>query len=617
MNKKEGRIDVLRFDAVKIPQPTESQEKSNDKFVLWGKNNLYPNYLLQLYAESAIHSSIINSKANYIIGDGLQYENGSKLKLKVNASDTFDEFVSKIVKDYLIFNYFAVEVVYNKFLLPIEYHFVPAHKVRTNNDKSKFWVSQNWQLNDKPIIFSRWKNQPDDSLSKIFFFDGYTPTISNVYPQAEYHGSIPSIVLESEIKKFNINNIQNHFSVSSLITFFNGVASEELKAKAVNDIRQSYTGVEGKKIMLDFQPSNGKGAEIQSLSPGDWDKAYALIAQSVKEDIMQGHSVTTPMLFGVMTEGKLGGSTELDTGYEIFQNTYVRNKRNELLSALNVLFANSELVNGTLEFAERQLFAGRVSDDIKSKIYTINEVRAEMGLPALPNGDTIINEMSKVTSNPITTPIQNQSHSTDTFELSETDFDKIQNLGISIEEFEFIQEGEFVRNREDFNRVELHFETSQEIADYLIQNNISGMSVNDLKVAIRKDIAINISSSELKDILKNLNDSGILKIDITDTGINVSKPENPEPSRKIEVVYSYEVRPGYGSEIERNTRPFCRRLIENNKFYTRADIQTMSSIFGYDIFQYGGGYYRNPKTHELTSHCRHWFKSMTVSRKVR
>ncbi|MEP6932228.1 MAG: RagB/SusD family nutrient uptake outer membrane protein, partial [Flavobacterium sp.] len=67
----------------------------------------------------------------------------------------------------------SVEVIYNQFKLPIEYHFVPAHKVRTNNNKTKFWISKNWLYNEKPIIFERWKSIPDNNTSKIFFYDGY------------------------------------------------------------------------------------------------------------------------------------------------------------------------------------------------------------------------------------------------------------------------------------------------------------------------------------------------------------------------------------------------------------------------------------------------------------
>jgi len=617
--QKENKVEILKFDAIRIPQPNESNEKSDDKYITWGTNNLYPNHLINIYNESAIHSSIINSKANYITGDGLKYVDGDNIRLKVNAADTFDEFVSKVVKDYLIFNCFAVEVIYNTFNVPIEYHFVPVQRVRTNNNKSKFWVSKDWYNGQKPIIFDRWKIKPTESTSKIFYYDGYCPTMNKVYQIPDYFGSIPSIILESKIKAFNLNNIDNHFSVSSIITFFRGSnVADEIRNKIVNDLKASYTGAQGKKLIVDFQDPGQASADVKNLSPNDWDKAYELIGKSVKDDIMQGHQVTSPMLFGIKTEGQLGGATELETAYEIFNTTYIRNKRNELLSAFNVLFSDSELIKGRLEFAEKQLFSARISEELKAKIYTINELRNEAGLPNLADGDKLLNEVPHISESLPTAPpaAPKAFTATESMSLSEADFDKIKDFGLYADEFELIDEGDFIKTKQDFSKVQMDFEDKTDIGDYIIENDVSGKSVKELKISIRKDLGINVSIDELKDILGQLNKAGIAKIEIgADDKVKVTKPTAKEPAKKIEVMYSYTVRPGYGAPIEDKTRPFCKKLIENNRFYTMAEVQTMTSIFGYDIFQYGGGWYRNPTTQELTSHCRHMFKAVTVSRK--
>ncbi len=317
--KKE--IEILKFDAINIPKPYESPEKNNEKYVQYGIDNLYPNFLLKLYNESPIHSSIINSKANYILGDGVQYSSGTKIEVKVNASDTFEEFSRKVIIDFLIFNYFCVEVVYNKFNQPIEYHFIPAHKIRTNKDKTKFWYFEDIINNGRRYItFERYKTKSLDSTSKIFFFDGYFPSLSNVYPIPEYNGSIISVQNDIEIRNFNLNNIKNHFSVSTLITFFMGSnPSEDVKRRINNDLKASYTGASGKKLIVDYQHSEGKAADVKNISPNDWDKAYEAVSRSVADDIYRGHQVTSPMLFGVKTEGQLGGATELETAYEIFK----------------------------------------------------------------------------------------------------------------------------------------------------------------------------------------------------------------------------------------------------------------------------------------------------------
>jgi hypothetical protein len=200
----------------------------------------------------------------------------------------------------------------------------------------------------------------------------------------------------------------------------------------------------------------------------------------------------------------------------------------------------------------------------------------------------------------------------DVFQLSEEDFDKIKDLGVFIDEFEFIEAGEFVRTKADFNRIELQFETLEDVAKYILDNGVTDLK--GLKADLRKDLGINVSVNELKGMLEQLNKSGAINVTIEDDGRVKNNPVK-EPSKKIEVVYSYDVRPGYGKPIEDNTRAFCKKLVQNNRYYTIQEVQAMASIFGYDVFTYGGGYYRNPDTQELTSHCRHMFKAVTVSRK--
>lgn len=307
-------LKILKFDAAKLPVPYESDELSEEKQVYYGYDNRYPEFLLSLYNECPLHASIIKGKANFIIGKGLKFANGNAVYIKVNASDSFNDLISKVVRDYLIFNYFCIEVTYNKFNQPIEYHFVPAHKIRTNRSKTKFWYYEHVIHRGNPIIFDRWKEHTDDSVTKMFFFAGPSSSVYNVYPEPEYNSLVKTLLTDIEIRNFNLNNIQNHFSVSTLITFFRGSnVSDEIKKQVLNDLKASYTGATGKKLIVDFQDPNQPSADVKNISPNDWDKVYDLIGKKVNDDIVSGHQVTSPMLFGIKTEGQLGGGTEIET----------------------------------------------------------------------------------------------------------------------------------------------------------------------------------------------------------------------------------------------------------------------------------------------------------------
>lgn len=83
---------------------------------------------------------------------------------------------------------------------------------------------------------------------------------------------------------------------------------------------------------------------------------------------------------------------------------------------------------------------------------------------------------------------------------------------------------------------------------------------------------------------------------------------------KFEVRYSYEKRPeADGAELLPTSRPFCVKMIGLDRLYTREDIQKISTIVGYDVFNRTGGFWNDDG--KVQKHCRHEFRSNVVVRK--
>jgi len=460
-----------------------------------------------------------------------------------------------------------------------------------------------------------------DETSKIFFFDGYFPSPNSVYPMPEYNGSLKSIKTDIAIRDFNYNNIRNHFSVSTLITFFNGSnITDDVAQQKLDSIKKNYTGENGNKLLLDFQNSNGKAAEVQNLTPGDWDKAYVETLKNVADDIYRGHQVTSPMLLGVKTEGQLGGATEMETAYEIFKNTYIRGKRAELIAAFNLLFTGSDLIAEELQFTDKPLFNTGLSETLKEKVYTINELRKEAGLPPLPNGDRLLADPIEKEEPSIQQPIEEdlkKNSKGNLRELSDEDFDKVSHFGLHKDDFEIVQNGRYVFSKEEADLFQMEFDLEQDVSGWLVANNINGNSLDEIVVGL-SEAGLNVTVDELKPMLTKLNDSGLVKVQIKDNKVSIqqdTKTEIPN-SDEVFVMYDYVKRSeASGPELLPTSRGFCKKLISNNKYYSMEDIQSMSTIFGYSVFQYGGGFWHNAETDKTTSSCRHRFKSVVVKRK--
>lgn len=640
--------DLIKFNSHVTELPIEViNSTSTDRFVPYGLNNLYPNFLLKLYNESPLHKGIINSKIDYIIGDGVTVKGGdTAVILKPNAKDSFPEFISKLVNDYLIFNYYAVEVVYNKLGNPIQYNHVPAHKVRCNRDRSKFWYSNDWFREPNiNVSYDYWKPGINaDCTNKLFFFTSYSPSVNNIHPIPDYSGAIKSLETDIAIRDFQINNIENQFSVSSIITFFGGMPNDEVKRETVRKITNAYTGANGGKMIIGFENKDGQAPDVKNIAPSEWEKAYIEVKKDVLQDILTAHSAVSPLLFGIKTEGQLGGATELETAYEIFKNLFVKNRRNELESGLNKLFADAQI--GELEFKDKgSLFSATLSDVMKMKTYTVNEIRAEAGLPPLLNGDRLIDEVKPVpTQEPtvtgelpkvdatgsvapvVATPANTNSTApakptgfnsdvTMNFQhLTDDDFEKVKHIGSAKQDFRVFKKLDYnIENFSDVKAIELQFDDDKDIADYLIKNGIKNMTIVQIKAAIRKDLGIAVTAADLKKVIQGLEDSGVINKSDLDKGITIKPTEKSmqpalENIRRVEVRYSYD-----GVQDDRN-RPFCAKLLANDKYYSREDIQQMSSLFGYDVFAYRGGFYHNPATNTTTPYCRHRFVAHSVVR---
>jgi hypothetical protein len=77
----------------------------------------------------------------------------------------------------------------------------------------------------------------------------------------------------------------------------------------------------------------------------------------------------------------------------------------------------------------------------------------------------------------------------------------------------------------------------------------------------------------------------------------------------FKIFYSYE-----GPQDDRN-RAFCARLLELDKLWSRAEIETMSRRMGYSVWDRRGGWWTKPSGDHSPS-CRHkWVKNIVMRKK--
>jgi len=615
-NKQENKLEVVKFGMQKLPLPTESLSNDDDTYITRGSDNLYPNYLLSLYGRSPIFANIINQKASFIEGGGLIHIQDNKpLTGKPNPDDTWEAFTDKVVKSFLLFNAYAIEVNFNAFGEPVLWNFISYEKVRLNKSKTKVWVCDDWSKKKDIMKFDRYVADKDyeTTSSKVFIYDGYIPSsASGIYPLPEYYSLIRHLSIDIEITEFNHSNILNHFSVSTLINVYQN-GNEETKRGFQKALTDSYTGNEGNKFIVSFNnPSASvKPTEITPLSAGDWTDKYESIKASTHETIFLGMGVINPSIFGYKSAGSLGNTQELLNSYEILSKNIINIKRNELEAGLR------EVLNIDLSFLNVPLFDTTLTDDLKKSVLTIDEIRESAGLKPLPNGAgaNLIGVLPTPVAE-VNQPVTNSADFSDADEWEKVhatpeQFEQVKHVGTDKSEFK-LYEGNFAV-------AQLAFNDESDIASYLINNDINGQTLAEIKRDIREQLGINVSIDQLQTHIDTVVSTGIIDIEKDGDRLTVIKGDKlllPVKKRVVETVYEYVKRPeATGTTILPTTRPFCQKIIDANKFYSLEDVQFISSVLNYDVFIHCGGFWRKKGTKEVAPHCRHEWKQRSVVRK--
>lgn len=589
--------------SISIPNPTES-DNIKDNIINWGLDNMYPYFLNFLYQSSAIQSGIVNSKVHYTTSGGLNYEGIDKEKFDAffdngNSDYNLDEIAEQMSKDLEISNMFCLKGVWSLDKSKCDkLEVIDFEKVRYRLDDDKIAVCNDWSdLDENPLkiicpfdplnrkereFYLIYKEKGKQSIYNRNNTNKQMRGLSNssvtkinksIYPQPAYSGGLTSILTDVKINKYQLNEISNGFSTGTIINLNNGVpADEKAKREIERDIQDNATSEEnaGGTIIL---YSNGKDneASVLSLNGNDLKDRYIALSQDNRNNIILSHSVTTPILFGIKTEGSLGNATELEIGYKIMKANYFKYKQRAILSALNYISEKANGLQGKITFNEVELdFLPKEQEvpqaqfESKKKI----DVVAEFEKCGVERKNVIY---SRVLPN----------------------------------EFDADAEDEVLLNE---------FKKEVFVDLTAIENQVLGMlNEGEEYNSIRK--ALSINPFKLNRIYKRLTALGFLENnEVTQNGLRQLAQQDVS---RIQIFYSYDKNPNIpGPSILPNgrTRDFCRSLVSlsGSRIWSREDIDLISARIGYNAFAYRGGWYHNPQTDKNTPWCRHIWKQEIV-----
>ena len=394
-------ISNVNFATQTAPVIKEAMGKDFIEYGTEDYKNLYPQFLIDLFYSSSTHAAIVNATTDMIAGESITVEETDNLdayvKLKRflaqanSKGESLHSIIKKISFDFKLQGAYALNVVWSKDRTEVSdiYH-VPVERIRMGKPDvmgrvTEYHISSDWSnvRQNKPQIVPAF-NVNDRTNPNAIIYDGmYSPNMQ-LYKVPDYVAACNWCLIDQKIAEYHLANIENGFSASMFINFSNGVPSSEERRQVENSIARKFEGSgNAGKTVITFSDDKNRTPEIVPISMSEADKTYIALQELMVQNILTGHRITSPMLFGINKSEGLGSNVdELNSAFEVYLNTVVKPFQNNILSCIGKILQVND-INLPLEIVQNKPITTRFSlEDMKS-VMTSDEIRSELGLKPL------------------------------------------------------------------------------------------------------------------------------------------------------------------------------------------------------------------------------------------
>ena len=358
MSNKAPEIVMLSMSNYVRPDIVEVTSKD---WVLNGKNNSFYQYTIVRFNGSPTNAAIINSYADFIYGKGLRAKNANtpqglkdwtKLKTILMSKD-----LRRIISDFELFGQASMDIIQTngKELSSISHIAQNTTAPSIENDDCEiesYWISKDWsrhlQAKNKPVDFPAFDGK---SKQSIFSIKPYKAG-KKYFADPDYLASMSYAEMEEEIANLNINAIKNGLSAGYIINVPDGInLTTEQRSKFKKSIENELVGSPNASRFV--MAWNGRDVEI-TITPfpvnENIHKQWEFLTAESRQQLMTGHRVTSPMLFGIKDNTGFGSNAdELEVAEAQLMRLVVAPKQKFILDAIEeVLTAYN--INLDLEF---------------------------------------------------------------------------------------------------------------------------------------------------------------------------------------------------------------------------------------------------------------------------
>jgi len=322
-------------------RPTLQENKSKN-WVLNGRNNEFYQYVIDRFNGSPTNAAIITSYIDLIYGKGLAAYNKDMPTWIKFLTILSPKELRKIIADFEMFGEASMQIIKSKDgkSLANIYHIpkqlvVPALENEEGEIESYFYC-KDWSkiVKNKPEEFPAFGTSKE--AIEIYCIKPYKPG-KNYFSDPDYLAALPYAEMEEELANFYINSIKKGLSAGYIINIPDGgTLTPEQKDQLEAKIKDKLTGSpNAMNFVISF---NGRDAEITIIPFPVNDaqhKQWEYLTGEARQQIMTGHRVVSPMLFGIKDSTGFGNNAdELDTAEAQLMKRIIQPKQIPILEAL-------------------------------------------------------------------------------------------------------------------------------------------------------------------------------------------------------------------------------------------------------------------------------------------
>ena len=339
-------IEIINFTRESVaPIVSERIQKTKD-WVFFGEDNLFPNDLVRMADNSALHSSILSTKAKMIAGDSIIYEGTQAepfLEAATKAWGGFNKYIERASTDIAYFDSFYTNIQFNNggkidTMRNMDYSFVRSGKMDANGLINEYWMSTRWDIATNKRSYSKdeeiyrpleilafdekkMRDKQSKTSGQLMVAKRYSPS-ALFYSKPSYLGATNYIDIAAKIANFHKSQLDNGMTGNLWMHIPQDLSDKNKRVKMLKALNDQFAGSNNAgKIVLTWGQGEANKPEMESINTSDVHSALSDLNTRTNEEIAMAHQISRSIV-GLDQATGLGG-LEISNALDMFQTIYV------------------------------------------------------------------------------------------------------------------------------------------------------------------------------------------------------------------------------------------------------------------------------------------------------